>query len=270
MEAPTILRPLDPQDDPDTYPAHEEDDVPEIVVHHDIAKYLDDALAVHVRDGWVTGNVCCYWIRDDRQRYLAPDVFGVEGERPEPAPSCYLKWVHGVLRLAIEIGSRSSCREDEGPKLTRYAEGLQPREYLYYNPANDDLRLFRWVERGYIQVEAEASGRVWSESVQASFGVEAPGCLRAYDHDGRPLRRHEEEVARRAEAEERAHVETARRAEAEEQARVESARRAEAEEQAQVESARRAEAERRLAELEAELARLRNGPGGTRGGGRSN
>src|SRR4051794_35623459 len=143
MAESAIFTPIDARDDPENYPIHEEDNVPETVVHEDVARYLRDVLSLHVRDGWVSGNVCCYWIRDDYATYLAPDVFLVEGQMPEPPPRVYLKWMHGAMRLAIEVGSRSSLRRDEGPKLERYAEGLRPREYLYFDADHGRAQLHR-------------------------------------------------------------------------------------------------------------------------------
>jgi Uma2 family endonuclease len=252
--------------------------VPEIVVHYDNAHYLGGVMSAHVRDGWATGDVCCYWIRGDFQRYLAPDVFLIDGPKPDPPPSKYLSWIHPPIRLALEIASRSSLRYDEGPKLQRYAEGLRPAEYLFYNPATDGLRLYRWTGAGYVEVEADARGWVWSEQARLWFGVERPGYLRAYDREAQSIRSHEEEVAyaeyearrradaeaevmaeagRRVAAEAETRAEADRRAAAEAETRAEADRRVAAEAETRAEADRRAEAERRVAELEAEVARLR-------------
>jgi Uma2 family endonuclease len=243
MEARVLPKPVDPWDDPDAYPCHEEDDVPEIVLHHCVGTYFDNVLSARLRHGWVTGNVCCYWIRADKTRYLVPDVFVVEGEPPDPLPSSYLSWVHGPMRLAIEIASETSQAYDAGEKRDRYAEGLRPREYLYLDPASGDLRLSRWTGTGYVEVPADARGWVWSEEAQLWFGGDPETVFRAYDRESRPMRSRVEEAQEREAAEERA--------------RAEAKRRVEAERAAQVELERRVEAERRLAELQAELERLR-------------
>ncbi len=236
MEARLLPPRVDPRDDPEWYPLHQEDNVPENVVHFDVGHYLASVLKVWVKDGWVTGDACCYWIRGNQKRYLAPDVFVVDGERPGPPPSTYLAWIHSEIRLAVEVGSRRSFRRDQQPKLDRYAEGLCPREYLFYNPANDDLRLFRRVGKGYVHSEPDERGRVWSEAVGIWFGVESPRRPRAYSAEGEPLLSPEEEAARRQAAERQAR---------------------EAEARAREEVDRRMAAELRFAELEAELARLR-------------
>jgi len=277
MEARVFPKPVDPWDDPDFYPCHEEDNVPEVVIHDWLGTYFKNVLSAHVRDGWVTGNVCCYWMRGNRNRYLAPDVFLVDGRAPEPLPKSYLRWVHGPMRLAIEIASETSQEYDAGEKRERYAEGLRPLEYLYLDPESGDARLSRWTAQGYVEVAADRRGWVWSEQAQLWFGADPEVGFRAYDRDGRPMRSHLEEVRERSEAEERARTEAIRREEAERQteaervrraeaeraALAEAERRAEAEDAAQLEAERRAEAERRLAELQAELARLRGNNGGS-------
>lgn len=134
------------------------------------------------------------------------------------------------MRLAIEIGSRSTLVDDEGPKLDRYAEGLRPREYLYFDPGSGRLELHRSLEGGYVRLDPDERVRVWSQEAQLWFGPEGPESLRAYDRDGAPLRSYLEETAF-----------------------------AQAEADRRVEAQRRTEAERRVADLEAELARLRHG-----------
>src|SRR5205085_8560656 len=143
--------------------------------------------------GWVCGDICCYWIPGDHSTYLAPDVFIVEGKMPEPPPRVYLKWVHGEMRLAVEVGSRSSFRRDEGPKLERYAEGLRPREYLYFDADRGRLQMHRRSAEGYVPVAPDARGWVWSQEAGLWFGVESPGFLRAYYADGTPLRGYREQ-----------------------------------------------------------------------------
>jgi Putative restriction endonuclease len=257
MAGRAIITPIDPRDDPEQYPIHEEDDVPETVVHEGVARYVRDVLSLHVPDGWVSGDVCCYWIPGDHATYLAPDVFLVDGERPEPPPRVYLRWVHGQMRLAVEVGSRSALRRDEGPRLERYAEGLRPAEYLYFDPGSGRVQLHRLGRTGYVAVAPDLRGRVWSQEAAAWFGPEGTDMLRAYDRDGTPIRSYREEAAH-------AEAEAGRRAEAERRTAADAERRAEAERRAAAEAERRAEAERlrnaaerRVAELEAELARLR-------------
>lgn len=160
------------------------------------------------------------------------------GPKPEPLPSSYRLREHGALRLAIEVGSRTSLRQDVSPKLERYAEGLQPEEYLFYDADHRDLRLWRRTPEGYVSAALEPPGRVWSEAVDLVFAIRGDGRLSVLTPAGEPLLSHAEEATLRLEAETQASVEVSHRQEAERRAGA---------------------AEARMIELEAELARIREG-----------
>ena len=65
METRAPVMVMYPLDDPKCYPVHEEVEVVESMIHYLITHYLDDVLSVHVADGWVGGEICCYWIPGD-------------------------------------------------------------------------------------------------------------------------------------------------------------------------------------------------------------
>lgn len=88
----------------------------------------------------------------------------------------------------------------------------------------------------YEEVPPGPDGTVWSESLRVRFGYDGEGFLRVYTPDGEMLRTHAEENAR---------------------AEAEAQRRAEAEQRAATEARQRAEAEQKLAEMAAEVDRLR-------------
>lgn len=155
-----------------------------------------------------------------------------------------------------EVGSRSTFKADEGPKLEIYSRHVRAAEYLYANPPKDDLRLWRLGPHGYEPVEPGADGRLRSIELGLEFGLEE-GELRVYTPEGERIRTPEEteaqlaEAAReRAEAEDRAERAARERAEAEARAQREAQQRAEAEARAALEARQRAEAEAR-AEREA-------------------
>jgi Uma2 family endonuclease len=243
MEARILDLPPDPERDPEAfYHAHEEVNVPVTGAHDETGDYMRDALSVHLPHRWVGEDRCCYWIEGNNQVFLGPDIFVAERPRPHVQPSSFRLWEHGPLLFVAEIASRSSFRKDVGPKLERYAEGLQPDEYLYYDADHADLRLHRRTDLGYVRLSPDSQGRLWSEAVEASFAIE-DGVLRVFDAEGNRLPSHLEEAALRLEAEETARAER-QRTEAERQ-------RAEAERQ-------RAEAALvEVAALRAELTRLR-------------
>jgi hypothetical protein len=121
------------------------------------------------------------------------------------------------VSFVAEIGSRSSQREDEGPKVEIYQDRVRAREYLYADPPRGVLRLWRMDATGtYTEVAAEADGRVRSAELDLEFGTDEAGFLRAYTiPDGEMLLTHEEEAELRQEAESRAAEETRRREELE-------------------------------------------------------
>jgi hypothetical protein len=132
-----------PVNDRDYYPVHEEDEVGEIDFHKVQTTDIYVALRVHFPDRFVSGNICIYWIPGSTSIYRAPDVFVADGFPAEPHPRVYHTWQDPPVRLAIEIGSRSSLREDEGPKKEIYENNIRAAAYLYANPPEGDLRLWR-------------------------------------------------------------------------------------------------------------------------------
>jgi Uma2 family endonuclease len=220
-------------DDQEYYPLHEEDDVPEIPLHHELAADLFDALRARFPDCFITGNVCLYWERGNRSKYRAPDLFVVTEPLAEPVERVYLLWMQPPVAFVAEIGSKSTFRRDEGPKLQIYSRLVKAREYLYFDPPTRNLRLWRLGSRGFVAVKPEANGRLRSLELEVEFGVDAAGALRVYTLDGERLRTHQE---------------SERLLEATEQ-RLE-----EAEARAAAEAARRADLERQLAELHARPA----------------
>jgi Uma2 family endonuclease len=228
-------------DEHDLYPVHEEEKVPEKPQHELVARYLKNALAARFPDKWVTGDICMYWEEHNFWDHLAPDVLVVDCPTPDPLPNVYLLWSDPPTLFAVEIGSRSTFRRDEGEKPEGYCQDLRVPEYLYYHPRRRTLRLYRAREGGYDPVLPDGRGWMYSEVLDLWFGADEKGFLWAYTPAGERLLTHEEEARLRQEAEARAAAEARLH---EEEARL----RQEAE-------ARAAAAERRLAELEAKLAR---------------
>ena len=155
-----------------------------------------------------------------------------------------------MVALVVEIASDESRERDQRDKLADYAAGLRPEEYLYYDPQNDDLVLYRWAPAGYATVSADAEGRVWSQAVGCWLGVRTPGRLWVYTADGRPLPDH-------AEAVDRAAAEAAARSAADTRLAAETAARAAAEAESATETTARLQAEARATAAEAEAAALR-------------
>jgi Uma2 family endonuclease len=232
-----------PIDDREFYPLHEEDDVPEIPFHRRQVGYLDAALRARFPGWFVTGNVCIYWEPGNTSRYAAPDLFVVKEPLSEPEPRVYLVWQDPPVSFVVEIGSRSTFRADEGPKLDVYGREIRAAEYLYADPPNGDVRLWRLGSAGYEPVAPGANGRLRSMELELEFGLDEASFLRIYTLEGEPLRTPEE-------AEQYTH-------EVEEQLQEVEQHLRDARAQAAEEAAQRAELERQLAELRARLENSR-------------
>jgi Uma2 family endonuclease len=239
-------------DDRDLYPLHEEDDVTEIPFHRRQVRYLEGALSAHFPGWFVTGNVCIYWERGNYALYRAPDVFVVREPLPQPDPRVYLTWQDPPVIFVAEIGSRSTQAVDEGPKVEIYAQNVRAAEYLYSDPPQGDVRLWRLGPEGYEAVAPGENGRLRSAELQLEFGLEG-GFLRVYTPEGERLRTHEEAERHVEETEQRAATEARRRATEARRRQAAEARAAQAEERAAQEAARRQELERQLAELRARM-----------------
>jgi Uma2 family endonuclease len=225
-------------DDQDYYPLHEEDDVPEIPPHRRRVTYLYDALTVRFPGWFVTGNVCIYWERGNTKKYRAPDLFMVQEPLTEEVHRVYQTWKQPPVTFVAEIGSKSTFRKDEGPKVGIYQDLIRAGEYLYVDPPKRIMRLWRQGPAGSVEVAPEANGRLRSEALALEFGLDETGELRLYTLEGERLLTHEETEAARQAAEAACADAEAARADAE---------------------ARAAELERQLAALRAQLEKRSSG-----------
>ena len=237
---------------PDCFWVAPEDDMPHLNAHQLASNYQAVALTVELEarglDWWVREDLPCAWDRHDPRKVVCPDV--MVGEPPAPDDlKIYQHGEQGQLHFVAEIGSRTSAGQDQGPKTARYAEALRPDEYLYFNPRNDELRLFRWngllaqYERapaarpGWATEPewAEVAHWAWSTVLEFWFAALGNGELRMFDRTGRQCETFRETFARAQREAERADRASARATRAE---------------------ALVAENQARLAELERRLAAL--------------
>src|SRR5438067_1084327 len=126
--------------DREIYPLHEEEDVSETEFHDLQTDYLCDALRAYFPHWRVFRNVNIYWVPGVKDLRRAPDVFVVAGAIPEPTLRVYHTWQDPPVNFVVEIGSRSTFREDEGPKVEVYSQDVQAAEYLYTNPPNGTVQ----------------------------------------------------------------------------------------------------------------------------------
>ena len=200
----------------------------------------------------VNGNTFIYYVEGDPRRSVSPDCYVVFGLSNDALLSLslegnntYLLWEVGkVPDLILEIGSKSTATADLGSKRNLYAE-LGVGEYWRYDATGGEfygepLVGERLLDGEYSRVELrhESDGRILSHSEALNLDLWwVDGELRFWDPVAdRWLLSQEEERDGRLVAETRAET---------------------AETRAEEERTARVTAESRVAELEAELRRLR-------------
>lgn len=232
------------------------------------------SLDIHFRnrpDVRVNGNVFIYYIEGDPSRRFAPDCYvllnftdrGMESIRHH---NTYLLWEVGKAPdFILEIGSESTTEEDLGSKRDLYAE-LGVTEYWRYDETGGDfygepLVGERLVDGEYQRIELrherDGSARAHSDVLDLDLWW-TDGELRFWDPAaGRWLLSHEEAQARADDEYVRAEEAQARADNEQARADYEQARADDEQARAEEEHAGRLAAEARVAELEAELRRLR-------------
>jgi Uma2 family endonuclease len=175
--------------------------------------------------------------------YKGPDFFvvlgGVDGTKDRKR---WVVWHEGgrYPDVIIEITSPSTKSKDTKDSLLLYSKVFRTREYYWYDEGSGELVGYRLQGDDYVPIVPSARGWLWSEVLGVWLGVsDAPFLgwryrwLRFYREDGSLV------------------PTNAELAEAERQRAEQECQRAEQE------RLLREQAERRLAELEAELKRLR-------------
>ena len=123
------------------YPSSDGKPVAESDIQRDYLLYAVDALQQHFRerqDVYVTGNLLLYYEEGNRRAMVAPDVFVVMGA-PNHRRSSYLLWQEPKgPDFVLEVTSKSTRQEDQGPKRELYRR-LGVREYWQYDPTGDYL-----------------------------------------------------------------------------------------------------------------------------------
>jgi Uma2 family endonuclease len=124
------------------YPESDGKPMGETDVHIDALIYLREALRDHFRDDpqiYVAGNMLLYYEEGNPAACVAPDVFVVQGVAKGERRT-YRLWDEGLPPAVVfEITSRGSRLEDLGTKRAVYAM-LGVREYFLYDPLGEYLR----------------------------------------------------------------------------------------------------------------------------------
>jgi len=189
-------------------------------------------------DFFVAGNLSIYYSHLQRKTedWRGPDFFVVLDTDPNPQRRSWVVWQEGgkYPNVIVELLSPSTARMDRGDKKLIYQNIFRTPEYFLFNPIDGFLEGFALHNGSYVPIAPNELGRLWSQQLQLFLGViELPlPQLRFFAPDG-------ELIPTAEEAEQR-----------ERQLRLK------AEAKIQQEQELRARAEQRIAELEAEIARL--------------
>ena len=91
-------------------------------------------------DVYVGGNMMMYYIEDDTNTSVSPDVFVTLGVPKLPERRVWRTWVEGgrFADFVLEVTSESTKEEDEGPKKDLFAR-LGVREYWQFDPEGEYL-----------------------------------------------------------------------------------------------------------------------------------
>jgi Uma2 family endonuclease len=246
------------------YPTSDGQPMAETTLHRKIMSDLIGGLDLRyleVPDVWVGGNLFLCYEKGNPAAHRAPDVLLAKGVKKWDRPN-YLLWEETPPSLIVEVTSRKTRREDQGPKKSLY-ERIGVEEYVLFDPYGDYLRPrlqgYRLEGKLYRPISLAEDGTLLSRTTGLIFRPEGRR-LRLVDAvTGEQLPWQDEmEVALAREAAARRAAVAARLA-AEATQRAEEAARLAVEAKVAEEVAARRLAEERVRALEAELERLRNG-----------
>ena len=142
------------------YPTSDGKPMAETDVHRDVMFDLIATLKeyyAHDPMTYVSGNMLMFYEEGNKRRHLAPDVFVVKGVAKHRRLN-YLIWEEGKgPDLVIEVTSKSTRKEDQGPKRALYRDTLRVTEYIQFDPFGEYLRPnlqgFRLIDGEYQLIE---------------------------------------------------------------------------------------------------------------------
>ncbi len=93
----------------------------------------------HRPDVYVIGNIFLFYKEGHSEARRSPDVMVVKGVDPGPERTSFKTWEErAVPSFILEITSRETADEDQGPKRALYQE-LGVREYFLFDPLGEYL-----------------------------------------------------------------------------------------------------------------------------------
>ena len=173
--------------------------------------YAVEALDIYFQNRpevYVSGNMFIYYEEGNPSAVVAPDVFVVIGTAKRERSSYFLWREPTGPSFVLEITSRSTRSQDQGPKRGTYAF-LGVQEYFQYDPTRDylvpPLQGRRLVGDQYVELPtltlADGTLLLRSDVLQLDLRLEG-NVLHFYDPTtGQPLLHHREAEQARQEAE---------------------------------------------------------------------
>jgi len=165
-----------------------------------------------------------------KPRFKGPDFFlvkDVDGTKPRDS---WVVWNEDgrYPDLVVEFVSPSTCGKDVEKNAQFYARVFRVPEYFWFDRRSGELVGYRWSAGGYVRIEPNERGWLWSEQLGAYLGVwrgsyrgRVWSWLRLWDSAGELVLTREEREARERAAREQAEAQAQRERERAEQLQAE-------------------------------------------------
>jgi Uma2 family endonuclease len=194
------------------------------------------------QDFYVGGDMFMYFSSEQvfNKDFRGPDFFVVKGVDRNKTRRSWVSWQEGgrLPNVIIELQSESSAHVDHVVKKQFYGERFQTPEYFIYNPFDDEWTGYRLENGVYENPLPKVNGRIWSNQLELFVGAwtgpfqnHVRRWARFFDKDGKLVPIFGEAEKLRADA---------------------------AQQRADTEAVARQAAEAEIANLKAELQRLKN------------
>jgi Uma2 family endonuclease len=124
-------------------------------------------------DFYIAGNMFVYFDLDQYRNlnFRGPDIYVALGV-PKHERKAWLTWVEGKAPdVVIEFLSESTAAVDRGVKKQVYQDQLRAAEYVWYDPFTRELAGFRLVDGVYEPIVADERGRLVSRRLRLALAV---------------------------------------------------------------------------------------------------
>lgn len=154
-----------------------------------------------------------------KPRYKGPDFFLVKDVDGTRMRESWRVWEEDgrYPDLIVEFVSSSTRRKDIEQNLKIYERVFHTGEYFWYDGRTGELKGYRLTQAGYVPIEPNEQGWLWSNTLEAYLGVwqgvyrgRRYSWLRLYDREGRLVLTGQERAEQERQRAERAEAELKR------------------------------------------------------------